>query len=117
MDTPSKVTVRLYGHGNVVSFKNKKRIIPGRNGSPPLLVTKPEAKKQMEAIIRDIVSLLISASQTSASGTSTASSRRSSIALLLPEDDSRQWIPRILIECSEVAPGEEGVPAGGTYRP
>jgi hypothetical protein len=109
MDTASKVTVRLYGHGNIVSFKNKKRIIPGRNGSPPLLVTKPEAKKQMEAIIRDIVSLLISASQTSASGTSTASSRRSSIALLLPGDDSRQWIPRILIECSDVAPGEEGV--------
>jgi len=109
MVTPSKVTVRLYGHGNVKSFKNQKQIIPARKGRPPLLVTKPERKKQMEGIIRDIVSLLVSASQTIGPVTSTACSRRSSIALLLPEDDSRQWIPRILIESSQAAPGEEGV--------
>jgi len=109
VDTPSKLKVSLYGHGNVRSFKNTKQIVPARNGKPPFLVTHPEIKKQMDGIIRDLLSLLISASQTIGHETSTGSSRRSLIASLLPEDDSRQWIPRILVECAEVAPGEEGV--------
>jgi len=106
---PLKLTVSLYGHGNIRSFKNTKQIVPARNGRPPFLVTQPEIKKQMEGIILDLLSQFISASQTNADGTSTGCSRRSLIASYLPGDDSRQWIPRQLVECTEVAPGLEGV--------
>src|SRR5947208_1736386 len=106
---PSKLRVSLSGHGNIRSFKNKKRIIPGRNGKPPQLVTEGPTAKQMEAIIRDLLSLFISASQTDANGISTACSRQSLIASYLPGDDSRHWIPRILVECTDVTPGYEGV--------
>lgn len=109
VDTPSKVRVSLYGHGNVKSFKNQKQIIPARNGKPPLLITKPERKKQMEGLIRDLLSLFVSASLTSESATSTECSQLSSIASLLPKDDSRHWIPVITVTAEDCEEGHEGV--------
>ncbi len=109
VDTPSKVRVSLYGHGNIRSFKNHKQLIPAGKGRPARLITDKGKQKQMDGIIRDLLSLFISASQTNADGISMACSRQSLIASYLPGDDSRQWIPRILIECTDVELGDEGV--------
>jgi hypothetical protein len=109
VDTPSKVKVSLYGHGNIRSFKNSKQLIPARKGKPPLLITHPEIKKQMEGIIRDLLSLFVSASQTNARETSTGCSPLSLIASYLPEDDSRQWIPVQTVTDADCEKGHEGV--------
>jgi hypothetical protein len=105
---PSKLRVSLYGLGHVPAFKNRKWAAIKPDGSARV-VKDLKVQKRMEAIIRDLLSLFISASQTNERGTSMACSRQSLIASYLPGDDSRHWIPRILVECTDVTPGYEGV--------
>jgi hypothetical protein len=98
--------------GPVVSFKNSKVLIAkGAGGKPlprPLLVTKGEYKKQMEKIVQSFVSQLFLKSQTKDDVTGTALFPPSSIALLMPADDSLNDIPEIHLHTEHVPVGEEG---------
>lgn len=96
------VRLNVKGLQHVPSFKNSKLIARGR------LITKPERQVWMEKATQSFVSQLISLSQTIGDGTWTDQQRRSWILSHLPEDDSRQWIKEIHIECTEVYKGCEG---------
>ena len=88
--------------GHVPSFKNTKMLTRGR------LITKPERQEWMERCTESFVSQLLSASQTSADGTSTVPCPRSSIPSLLPADDSVNDICEMVIRVQTVAKGQEG---------
>lgn len=103
--SPAPLVLELRGVGNVIPFKNRKRIA-GRNRDK--LITEPRVKEQMEAIIESFVSQLRSALATSDGATLTAAQRRSRIASLLPADDCWTIIPdeRATGELCEI--GQEG---------
>lgn len=100
------LTLRLRGCGNVVSFKNTKKIarIKGR----PALITDPRKQKAMDSYIRAFESLLNSAYRTSATGMATGCSLASWIRSCVPLDDSRKWISEQSLRFIEVAKGDEG---------
>lgn len=108
---PLKIQVR--GLGPIVSFKNSKVLIAkGPGGRPlprPLLITKGEYKKQMQAITDAIESQSLCEFQTRFGETVTAPSLRSLIASSLPEDDSLNHIPEMHIYTERVEAGQEGV--------
>ena len=95
-----KLDVRNLGH--VPSFKNSKMLARGR------LITLPERQKWMEQCRESFVSQLLSASQTSADGISTAPCPRSLIASSLPQDDSVNDICEIAVRVETVEKGQEG---------
>lgn len=99
---------------HIPSFKNSKMILGIRkqpNGDwkgTPFIATKTDYKNQMKEITQSLLSQLISASQTIAEGTLTEPQARSLIAWLMPQDDSRQWIPDLRVTCEKVDAGNEG---------
>lgn len=117
------VMVRLRGLGHVPSFKNSKMIVPvwriGKNGRKyrcPTLIAKPERQKWMQAAIQLMTLQLQSASQTTAEGTSTAICLQSLTAWSKQFDDSRQWLPRILLQVEVVDKSQEGADIEITLR-
>ncbi|MDZ4346317.1 MAG: hypothetical protein U1E51_28215 [Candidatus Binatia bacterium] len=105
--SPSQVTpspplvVRIRGLGNVIPFKNRKRISGNR------LITEPHVKKQMQAMTDSFVLQLLSECQTREGATSTECLRRFLIACV-PQDDAWTYIPEIVIKGELVPTGEEG---------
>lgn len=108
----SMLRLTISGLGHVVSFKNQKVLITkGPGGRPlrrPLLVTKGSYKKQMVAIVKSFESQLFSKSRTTAVETGTEPLPPSSIALLLPGDDSVSHIPELHVYVERVEVGDEG---------
>ena len=114
------ITLHINGMGHVPSFKNQKQIAglrgDGKNRwkGKPVLLTKFERKRWMDAAILSFVSQLRSAIPTTTLATptepsppsSTASSER--LSEYVPLDDSRQWIPQISVICQDCAKGDEG---------
>jgi hypothetical protein len=78
------------------------KIIAGKR-----LITAPKARKWMEQATSSICSQLRSLCQTADDATSTEDCRRSSIALL-PPDDNWKVIPKMCVEARVVPKGEEG---------
>jgi hypothetical protein len=74
----------------------------------PTLIAKPERQKWMKEAIQLMTSQLQSVSQTTAAGTSTATCLQSLTAWSKQFDDSRQWMPRILLQVEVVDKGQEG---------
>lgn len=119
-DGPSlpNVAIRLEvkGLGHIPSSKNSKMIlglrpVPGKPKlwmGTPFIGTKTEYKKVMEEMVQSFLSQLISVSQTSLAGIQTTPLTPSSIASLLPENDSWLWIRNHRVSCQKVARGEEG---------
>jgi hypothetical protein len=103
---PIKLEIRGLGH--VPSFKNKKRAILDRHTGRMRTMTDAKTQKWMEQCIRSIESQLLYAIQTIAEGTLTARRVPSLIACYLPLDDSRQWLPELLIKSVDCDKGEEG---------
>ncbi|HYE29944.1 MAG TPA: hypothetical protein VEH27_00820 [Methylomirabilota bacterium] len=109
VETPP-ITLEIQGIGPVPSFKNSKQIRKKRDGTR-FIASADRNKDWMQRCIRLIGSQLISATQTTAPGTSTAHSAQSSTVsspLPLGFDDSRQWIPEIIIRSRQVPKGQEG---------
>jgi hypothetical protein len=109
------VKVTLRGLGHVPSFKNSKMIVPiwrltksGKKYRCPTLIAKPERQKWMKSAIQAMTSQLQSESQTIEEGTSTAICLQSLTAWSSQFDDSRQWLPKILLQVEVVEKGEEG---------
>lgn len=98
----SPVVLTIKGLGHVPSFKNKKRICGQQ------LITNRVVKRWMEACISSFVSQLKSVAQTAGDATSTGWQRRYWTVSLLPWDDSRQWITKLIVEAKEVDKGNEG---------
>lgn len=98
----TSVTLTIEGLGHVPSFKNSKLLTRGRT------ITKPEYQAWMERAVRSIVSALRSEFQTRGIEITMGPSALSSIACLLPLDDSRQWIPEHSVTTQCVSPGQEG---------
>lgn len=73
-----------------------------------MLVTEARTKKWMEKCIQDFVLQLTCATPTIDGATLMAPHPRSLIASSVPADDSRQWIPELIIRESNCEPGEEG---------
>jgi hypothetical protein len=96
-------SVKLVIRGrHIPSFKNAKRIVGEK------LITDPEIKARKKAIEEDFVWQLLSDIRIGVLATQMGLSRRSLIALLLPEDDCWTVIPEITIKCELVEDGEEG---------
>lgn len=91
------VIVRLAGP-TPPSFKNKKMAVHDNTNGKLKTITEPKAKARKKKLEDDLVSALLSAYQTTAPATSTASSLRSWIASSLPADDSWKFVPKIEIE-------------------
>lgn len=96
-----KIELEIKGLGHVPSFKNSKMLTRGR------LITDPKKQRWMERAIRLIASQWRYASLIVGGATSTGRSRRS-LTVLLPQDDSWQWIPEIHCRAARVGKGEEG---------
>jgi hypothetical protein len=96
---PVKLVIR---GRHIPSFKNAKRIVGEK------LITNPEIKARKKAIEEDFVWQLLSDIRIGVLATQMGLSRRSLIALLLPEDDCWTVIPEITIKCELVEEGEEG---------
>ena len=114
------VHLKVRGVENVASFKNSKEIIQlpikgtpkcgqcGKRPGRPMLITKPERKKQMAAITESFVSQLQCELATRGIATLTGRSLLCSIASWVPLDDSRKWIVEINVSSLPVAKGDEG---------
>lgn len=76
-----------YNKGNVIPFKNRKRIFKGR------LVTDPQIQKHMKEMTEGFVSQLRAALETGVAATWTDAQRRSWIQSNLPADDCWTCIP------------------------
>ncbi len=85
------------------SYKNQKMIV-GK-----MLITRPDKKRQMDAIIQSIASQLQYAFQTAGGETGTGLSLRSWIVSSLPLDDSLSWIPQAGFQVEFVEKDHEGV--------
>lgn len=99
---PIKLNVTVRNLGPVPSFKNNKMICRGR------LITNPKRQKWMEQCIRSIESQLLCDIPTTEEGTLTGQRRLSWIACNMPLDDSRQWIPEIVIKSYTCDKGWDG---------
>jgi hypothetical protein len=101
------LVLKIRGCGNVVSFKNTKKIV--RIKGRPSLVTDPRKQKLMDSYIRALECALSSEFQTSETGTRMGCSAASWIRSSVPADDSWKHIPKSDgWECLTVQPGEEG---------
>jgi hypothetical protein len=80
------------------SFKNAKRAILDRNTGHMRTMTQKDVAARKKKLEDDLLSALLSAYQTTAPATSTASSLRSWIVSSLPADDSWKFVPKIEIE-------------------
>jgi hypothetical protein len=98
-----RIKLVIQGLGEIPSFKNSKLLTRGR------IITDPKKQQKMEALTRVIASLLASAAPIPDGGTLTEQHLQSWIASSLPLDDSRQWIPELLISSRDVDRGNEGV--------
>ena len=102
MNNSQSIKLVVGGIGNVPSFKNSKMLTRGR------LITDPKKQAWMERCIQSFESQLRSAFQTRGIATTTGPIPLSRIALLLPLDDSRKWIPRHCVNTRLVSKGSEG---------
>ena len=97
---PIRLSIR--GLGSAPSFKNSKMIARGR------LITDPKKQKWMERCTLSFEHQLRSEFRTRGIEITTGPSALSLIALLLPLDDSRKWIPEHSVNTQQVSKGEEG---------
>lgn len=102
MSNSKSIKLVVQGISSVPSFKNSKMIARGR------LITDPKKQAWMEKCIQSFVSQLRSEFQTRGIATTTGPIPLSKIALLLPLDDSRKWIPRHCVSSRQVSKGSEG---------
>lgn len=100
------IELKVRGLAEVPSFKNSKQIV--RLGKKAALITKPERQKWMEQAIQSFESQLRSAFQMKGIEITTGPSALSSIASLLPLDDSRKWIPQHSVNTLLVSKEEAG---------
>lgn len=103
---PLKLTIQGIGH--VPSFKNSKVIGRRHLTGKPVLLTKPQYRKWMQACTDSFVLQLLSKYRTTASGMQTVLYRRLWTVSSVPQDDSVQWIPEISVKVEKVEPGQEG---------
>lgn len=97
-----KIELAIRNQGHVPSFKNNKMIARGR------LITAPQKQKWMNRCIQSFESQLFCGSATIEGGMLTGQQLQSLIALFMPQDDSRQWIPELHILSEDVDKGSEG---------
>lgn len=107
--SPSSNAISLSLRGtHVRSFKNRKRVVPGKNGRAPWIATRKDVKKWMTTTTESFASQLRFAARTALGETSTAAEQRSWIASRAPWDDARQVIVELVIVNEDVPKGEEG---------
>jgi hypothetical protein len=109
--TTSRITLEVSGQSHVPSFKNSKLLITqnrGRRLPRPLLITKPEYKKWMEACVELFVSQLRLEFQTRGIAIRTGPQALCLIASSLPLDDSFKWIGEMCVKPHRVSKGSEG---------
>lgn len=90
---------------HVPAMKNSKMIV--RRGKKPMLITKPERRLWMDETIQDFVSQLRAAIPITENATLMEAARLSLIASL-PQDDSWQWIPELIVRAEKCDKGNEG---------
>lgn len=88
---PPPLTLTIQNLGNVIPFKNRKRM--GKRGPKTIMFTEPKVARQMQAITDAFVSQLTSALATAGGATWTAAQRRSWIASSMPADDCWTCVP------------------------
>lgn len=99
----SKIVLYLGGIGHVKGKKNNKLMARGR------LITKPEYQDWIKYATRVIESQLPAVSQTTDAGIWTGAQQPCSTSSpILPEDDSWQWIPELVLRAEPVPKGQEG---------
>jgi hypothetical protein len=101
---PKPITLTVQNVGHVPSFKNSKMILWKQRR----IMTKPENQHWMESVVRSFVSQLSSEFQTRGIEITTAHTALLRIALSLPLDDSRKWIPEFSVRTQIVSIGNEG---------
>lgn len=103
-----KVVLAVRHQGPVPAFKNKKRAIMDLRSGRLRTLTEPKAKRWMEECIRSFELQFFSDIVINEGAILTAPYPHSLIASLLPQDDSRQWIPSLRVDVEEVPRGQEG---------
>jgi len=103
-----KIELAVKNQGHVPSFKTQKKAAIHKETGMPFVVSKKETKQWMKRCIQNFESQLLLLTLTTGDATLTAPCPPSSIASSLPQDDSRQWLPEIVVRCIEVEPGYEG---------
>jgi hypothetical protein len=104
----------IKGVGNIISFKNKKRIFGlkqlrrGLWKGTPCLITAPEVQRISKLIIRSIESQLSGEFRTKGGETTMGCSLPLWIASSMPLDDSLAWMPENHQRVEYVQKGEEG---------
>ena len=103
-----KIVLVVRNQGHVPSFKTQKSAAINRKTGQPMIVSGGKIKRWMEQCIQSFESQLFCKSQMGGIETLTAPIPRSSIASLLPADDSWKHIPEQHIYAQQVKQGEEG---------
>jgi len=98
----ASISLRIREVGHVPAYKNSK--LKTKRGS----ITNPVYQKQMEIIIRNFESQLLSDYRTAVRETGTELSLQSWIASSLPEKDCLAWIPEGAWAAEYVERGQEG---------
>lgn len=103
-----KIELQVRNIGPVPSFKNTKSIGRNRKTKRPFIMTDPKKKKWMGLCTESFELQLFCATQISGAGTLTAPPPHSLIVSSLPLDDSRQWIPELMVSSEDCPKGDEG---------
>jgi hypothetical protein len=96
------ITLEIRDLGPVPAFKNSKMLTRGR------IIAKPEFQVWMQRAIRSLEFQLRSVIPTTGVGTLTEQEALCLIVSLLPDDDSRQWIPELSIKAVSCDKGNDG---------
>jgi len=103
-----KITLAVRHQGHVPSFKNAKRVVLNSQTKKPFLATRKDVKEWMNRCIQSFESQLFCDTLTTADATLMGPRLPSLTALLLPLDDSRQWVPELTVRSVDVDAGDEG---------
>jgi hypothetical protein len=106
MSEGKKLVLHLVG--NIAAFKNTKMMARNRRNGKIRPITDPKLQMKMDEITNAFTSQLSSVIRTIGGETLTAQQLRSSIASLVPLDDSWQWVPKLTIEAEACSKGNEG---------
>lgn len=103
-----KIVLSVKNQGPVPTFKNNKRVAINQHNGKSFIMTDQKTKDWMKECIRSFELQLFCATRIGGGATLTAPLPHSSIASLLPLDDSWTWCPEINIRAELCEKGCEG---------